>query len=59
MPMARPEVSEVVKEKVRAAFKEKAEDILASLQWDGLCGCWLFQFAGMTVGVELDGYIHS
>jgi hypothetical protein len=53
---------------LRAAFPDSADAILATPwphgegkgpRWDSLCGCWLFQRWGMTIGVERDGYVHS
>lgn len=36
----------------------KAYRILREMRWS-MDGCWLVQYAGMTVGIEPDGYIHS
>jgi len=35
---------------------EEAEEILRRVQWDGLMGCWLYLWRGMTLGIEPDGY---
>lgn len=37
----------------------KAHRVLREMMWDSLCGCWMVGYAGLTVGIELDGYIHS
>lgn len=29
------------------------------LQWDGIMGCYCFIWAGIFLGVEIDGHIHS
>ncbi len=31
----------------------------ATFHWSGSEGCWLGRVCGMTVGVEVDGYVHS
>ena len=48
----------VLEKSVREAFPNHAEQILKDAYWS-FEGCWLFQFCGMTVGCEPDGYIHS
>lgn len=35
------------------------DEVMASLHWDSLNGCWAFTYAGMFHGVEEDGYIHT
>jgi hypothetical protein len=37
----------------------KAHRILREIKWDALNGCYYFHLAGMYVGVELDGYMHT
>jgi hypothetical protein len=32
---------------------------LDTIWWNGLMGCYLMQWAGMTLGIETDGHIHS
>jgi hypothetical protein len=32
---------------------------LDTIQWNGLMGCYLMQWRGMTLGIETDGHIHS
>lgn len=34
-------------------------DVYHVLRWDGILGCWCFGWAGMFLGVERDGHIHS
>lgn len=34
-------------------------DLLWALRWDGMNGCYCFTWAGMFVGVETDGHIHT
>jgi len=31
--------------------------ILREMRWSG--DCWMVEYAGMTMGIETDGYIHS
>jgi len=33
--------------------------VFKAMQWDGLCKCWMVPWAGMLLGIEQDGYIHS
>jgi hypothetical protein len=33
--------------------------IMARMEWDTVNGCYMFPWAGMLIGVETDGYIHS
>jgi len=49
----------VVVKAIRAKHGTTADDVLASLKWDGLNKCWYYNWAGMFVGVETDGYIHT
>lgn len=37
----------------------KAHRILREMYWLGLEGCYGFNLAGMFVGVEVDGYMHT
>ena len=37
----------------------EADTYIAKLRWDGLNKCWFYTYAGMYLGVEEDGYIHS
>lgn len=56
----KPEViPEIVIEAIKKAFEKSYKEIIPALKWDSICGCYLFQKYGMTIGVELDGYIHS
>lgn len=32
---------------------------LDTIWWNGLMGCYLMQWRGMTLGIETDGHIHS
>ncbi len=36
-----------------------AEALIASLEWDPLCGCYGFSRGRMWIGVELDGHVHT
>jgi len=36
-----------------------ASELIASLRWDGLMGCYWFERSGMYHGVELDGSVHT
>ena len=38
---------------------DQAYAALARLSYDGLNGCYGFGWAGMYVGVETDGYLHT
>lgn len=49
----------VLIEAVNKSFPNDAEKILKEVRWSMLDGCWLFQYCGMTVGVEKDGYVHT
>ena len=40
-------------------WPECYRDILAKVQWDSLNGCYYVAWAGMYVGIETDGYIHT
>jgi hypothetical protein len=51
--------SDIVVQAIQNAFPKDADEILTSLQFDGIMNCWYFTRWGMFVGVELDGYIHS
>lgn len=33
--------------------------IRETIRWDSLMGCFTAQWAGMFLGIETDGYIHS
>ena len=33
--------------------------LMDALRWDGMNGCFCFHWAGMYVGVETDGHIHT
>ncbi len=53
-------------ETVRTACRTWAETrkmprdcVLDVLQWDGMNRCFCFAWAGMFLGVETDGHIHS
>lgn len=35
------------------------EDILRTLRWDSLNRCFMCTWAGMVLGIEADGHIHS
>lgn len=38
---------------------ELPHQILREMQWSALAGCWFVRYLGMTVGIELEGYIHT
>lgn len=44
---------------MRRKHGAQADSFISALQWDGLNGCWCYEHAGMYLGVEQDGYIHS
>ncbi len=45
---------------VKANKGERVTDEeLDTLWWNGLLGCYMMQWRGMTLGIETDGYIHS
>lgn len=51
---------EWAKETVRKQKGDRVtEEDLTTLQWDGLMGCYLMVWCGMTLGIEKDGHIHS
>ena len=55
----RPEPDrKILEDAVRKAFPDHADELIQKAWWS-YEGCWLFQFCGMTVGCEPDGYIHS
>lgn len=55
----RPEPDrKILEDAVRKAFPDHADELIQKTWWS-YEGCWLFQFCGMTVGCEPDGYIHS
>ena len=48
------------KDVVRANKGERVtNEELETIQWDGLMGCYLMKWRGMTLGIETDGHIHS
>jgi hypothetical protein len=52
-------VTDVVIESVKKSFPDQAREILETVKWDGLNGCYFFERWGMYVGIEKDGYIHT
>lgn len=36
-----------------------SNDVIRTLQWDSLNGCYYFIRDGLYHGIELDGYIHT
>ena len=48
---------ETVREAVERAFP--GSRCLSEMVWSSLNGCWFWQQWGMTIGIEVDGYIHS
>lgn len=48
------------RECVRANKEDRVTDEeLETLWWNGLTGCYMMQWRGMTLGIETDGHIHS
>lgn len=43
----------------RILARIRSREILESLKWDSLMGCYFFHSHGMFVGIELDGYMHT
>ena len=35
------------------------DQLMKVLRWDSMMGCYCFGWAGMFLGVELDGHIHT
>ena len=52
-------IPDAVLEAIRNAFPKSADVVLATMRWSSLDGCYLAEIHGMTVGIELDGYVHS
>ena len=42
-----------------AGSPERAAAFFIDMRWDSLDGCYYLNLFGTTVGIELDGYIHS
>jgi hypothetical protein len=42
-----------------AGSPSRAAAFFTDMRWDSLDGCYYLQLFNMTVGIELDGYIHS
>jgi hypothetical protein len=57
-PKPNPTPKQVI-DAITQAFPNDCERILRDMRWDSINGCYMFDFAGMYVGCELDGYIHS
>lgn len=55
--MGEPEITDAVRAAIRKGFPNDYLAILSQLQWNG--DHWWFRYAGMYVGVETDGYIHT
>ena len=36
-----------------------AREVAKNTKWSHMMGCYGFDFAGMYIGIELDGYMHS
>ena len=47
-----------VREAIEARFSDP-KAALEALSYDGLMNCWLIGWAGMMLGIEPDGHIHS
>ena len=52
-------VPDVVIQAIHDAFPKSAERVIREMRWSSIDGCWLVALHGCTVGIELDGYIHS
>lgn len=48
-----------VKEHIKKAFPNDWQRIIKDMKWSSLDGYWYIDYAGMHVGIEKDGYIHS
>lgn len=44
---------------VAAKGDRVSEEELETMCWDGLMGCYLMRWAGMTLGIETDGHMHT
>ena len=45
---------------VKAAKGDRVTDEeLETMRWDGLMGCYFMDWAGMTLGIETDGHMHT
>ena len=51
--------TETVVTALRNAWPTQADEILATLKYDSLMGCWYFVRWGQYVGIESDGFIHT
>lgn len=54
-----PAVPSAVIRALHNKFGATADDYIAAMRWDGLNKCYMLQWAGMWLGIEIDGYIHS
>ena len=50
---------DVVTRAMRRKHGKEADKYIQQLRWDGMNKCWYYTYAGMYLGVEEDGYIHS
>ena len=53
------EIPDAVIASITRAFPDQAQEILESIQRDGISQCYYFLRWGLYVGVEDDGYIHT
>ena len=44
---------------MRRKHGKEADKYIQQLRWDDMNKCWFYTYAGMYLGVEQDGYIHS
>lgn len=44
---------------MRRKHGKEADKYIQQLRWDAMNKCWFYTYAGMYLGVEEDGYIHS
>lgn len=54
-----PQQWRTVTSAIKEAFPNNWRGHVSKLRYHYLEGCYSFIFAGMFVGVELDGYIHT
>lgn len=52
-------IPEVVNIALMNRFGKDAANVKHGMIWDLLNGCWTAEWQGMTLEIEMDGYIHS
>jgi hypothetical protein len=56
------DVPDTVVRSVALRFEDKPLEfirVMEEIKYSPLLGCWYFTYAGMFVGVETDGYMHT